>query len=119
MNFKLTADRYALRAISAPRRLRLGSSALAVAGLVFVIGCSSPTPSYPITPQPGEDGAAVDDGGAGDTSGRATNIPPMGGDAYATARNIVIPTVDPDAPYPPPPTDMPDPPSPYPPPDEG
>lgn len=102
-------------------RRRPAGAALAIAGLLFVAGCSSPTPSYPITPQPGEggggDGAApvIEEGGGG-ASGRPTDVPPGGGDAYATARNIPIATEDPDAPYPPPATDTPEPA--YPPPDE-
>ncbi len=120
MNVKRNLAQNSSTQATAAFRLRLGSASLACVSLLFLIGCSSPTPSYPITPQPGEDGAtpAVGEvGGGQDASGRPTNVPPMGGDAYATERNITIPTVDPDAPYPPPLTETPVPA--YPPPDEG
>ena len=93
-------------------RSRAVAMLIAVAALFVIAGCSSPTPSYPVTPGP--DGAvpAVEDGGDGDASvdysGRPTNVPPMGGDAYATVRNIQFPTEDPDAPYPPPATEVPE-----------
>jgi len=95
-------------------RVRSAFAALATVLAFSLVGaaCSSPTPSYPITPEAGDEaGSGIAEGdaepGGGGGSGFPTMPPPHGGDAYATARNIPWDTPDPDAPYPPPRTEVP------------
>lgn len=96
-------------------------AALALLGLLALLlaACSSPTPSRPGAPDPADEAPIDEVDGGGESSeggsldyGRATQVPPGGGEEFIR-RTI---TVEESDEYPPPPSPTPT--SPYPGPDE-